>query len=147
MWILSPKVQRFSSSVQLNVTRRITLLEGIYVQLFTVVRQGNWERKNQSTKSTVDGSMVVNKITEQKLRWHWKADNNNVGEIHYNQNVLICLILKENGTGYPDNKNVYTFQVSYKHWASYKLFFTLLKKWNGAKSRNSWKTNRTVFSW
>lgn len=59
--------------------------------------------------------MVVNKITEQKLRWHWKADNNNVDEIHHNQNVLICLILKENGTGYPDNKNVYTFQVSYKH--------------------------------
>lgn len=146
MWILSPKVQRFSSSVQIKVTRRITVGEGMYVQLFTVVRQGNWERKNQSTKSTVDGSMV-NKITEQKLRLHWKADNKIVDEIHYNQDVLICLILKKKGTGYPDNKNVYTFQISYKHWAGYKLFLPSLKKWNGAKSRNSWKTNGTVFSW
>lgn len=130
MWILSLKAQRFSSSVQLNVTRRFTLLEGMYmyVQLFTVVRQGSWERKNQSTKSTVDESMVVNKITEQKLRWHWKADNNNVDEIHHNQTILIFLIPKEHRTEYPD-KYVYTFQISYKHWAAYKLIFTSLKKW------------------
>lgn len=40
-------------------------------------------------------------------------------KIHHNQNILICLILKENETGYPDNKYVYTFQISYKHWAAY----------------------------
>lgn len=40
--------------------------EGMYAQFFTVVRQENWDRKNnQSTESTVDGSMFVNKITEQ----------------------------------------------------------------------------------
>lgn len=40
--------------------------EGMHAQFFIVVRQENWDRKNnQSTESTVDGSMFVNKITEQ----------------------------------------------------------------------------------
>lgn len=44
MWILILKVPRFLSSVQVKVTR-ITVGEGMYAQLFTVVRQENWERK------------------------------------------------------------------------------------------------------
>lgn len=66
-------------------------------------------------------------------------------EIHYNQNVLICLILKENGTGYPDNKNVYTFQISYKHWAGYKLFFTSLKNEMGQKAEIAGKLMELYF--
>lgn len=41
MWILLHKVPRFSNSVQVKVTSRITVGEGMYAQLFTVVRQKN----------------------------------------------------------------------------------------------------------